>query len=648
MTSREVCLLLVDDNVSEIQVMGRMLAQYPDQRFATSGEAALRLARETTPDLILLDIDMPGMSGFDVCDALKADPVLAGVPVIFVTSHDAPALEVAALQNGAADFVTKPLVAAQLVARVRAQLNTKMLVDDLKRDHLVSNVAAPRAGLSTPRLLIVDDDIASIHVLRHTLANMGDFHFAKSGEEALQLARRLLPDLILLDAHMPGLDGFDVCKSLRAEARFSHVPIVFVTRFSDPRYEMRAFDLGATDFIAKPYTAAVLQARVRNLLDLKRRLDAELRAVREHWRRIGDARVADIVGAASDAIVTYNADDEVVLINAAACRMFGVGHEQTMGSAAQALLGANVSSQGGWPSDSARATMARADGTGVAVELSVSRVGEGADRLTTVMLRDISERESLEAETRSRLQAETESRTKTQMMSYIAHEIGNPLTGILGFAQLMAGDTGHALVPEQAARLQHILSSGRHLEGLMRDVMDLGRFGSGKLTIDLRCVDVAACAQDAAAAVSALAAQAGVTVSSLPVSPSVHVTADADRLRQCLLNLLTNAIKYGRPGGWARIEMVGDSQEVAISVRDNGLGMDASQRQHLFEPFNRLGRQRAGAPGAGLGLVISRQLVEAMNGQLRVESDPGLGSCFTIVLPGALAPDTARTDRHAG
>src|SRR4249920_1339468 len=113
MAPREVQLLLVDDDPSAIQVMGRMLSQYPNQRFATSGEAALRLARETTPDLIVLDVDMPGMTGFDVCEALKADPVLSGVPVIFVTSHEAPALEVAALQNGAADFVTKPLVAAQ-------------------------------------------------------------------------------------------------------------------------------------------------------------------------------------------------------------------------------------------------------------------------------------------------------------------------------------------------------------------------------------------------------------------------------------------------------------------------------------------------------------------------------------------------------
>jgi two-component system cell cycle response regulator len=123
MAPREVRLLLVDDDPSAIRIMGRMLSQYPDQRFATSGESALSLAREATPDLILLDVDMPGMSGFDLCEALKADPALASVPIIFATSHDPTILlQVVAFQKGASDFISKPLIAAQLIARVRAQL----------------------------------------------------------------------------------------------------------------------------------------------------------------------------------------------------------------------------------------------------------------------------------------------------------------------------------------------------------------------------------------------------------------------------------------------------------------------------------------------------------------------------------------------
>lgn len=635
MTSREARLLLVDDDPSEILAMRRILAQYPDQRFATTGEEALRLASEATPDLILLDVEMPGMSGLDVCEALKADPVLARVPVIFVTSHDAPALELTALQHGAADFITKPLVAAQLTARVRAHLGSKLQVDALAREGVAATAPPGPLNPQLPRILIVDDDIASIHVLRLTLATMGDFYFAKSGKDALHLARGHLPDLILLDAHMPGIDGFDVCRSLKADARFRHVPIVFVTRFSDPQFELRAFDLGAADFIVKPYTAAVVRARVRNLLDLKRRTDADLRAVGEHWRRIGDARIADIVASASDAIVTYNTDNEVVLINAAACRMFGVGHGPTIGSSVRALLGDDASQEDRPEGVCIRATMTRSDASTFPVEISTSRVGERGDRLTTVMLRDIGDRERLEVEIRSRIEAETESRTKTQMMSYVAHEMGNSLNGVLGFAELMGADAHHPLGQEQAKRLEHVVDSGNHLKSLLRDVLDLGRFETGNLAINLRPIAAAHCVHEAAAAVSALATLADVTVSVLPITAPVRISADADRLHQCLLNLLTNSVKYNKAGGWARIEVTSDSKDVTIAVRDNGIGMDDSQRRHLFEPFNRLGRQHASVPGSGLGLVITRQLVEAMKGRLCVESIAGQGSCFAIVLPDA-------------
>jgi two-component system cell cycle response regulator len=122
MATHAPTLLLVDDDPATIQVMSQALAEFPDQRFATNGETALSLARQVVPDLILLDANLPGMTGFDVCEALKADPKLAHVPVIFVTSHDAPALEADALKLGAADYVTKPVAAEHLRARVRALL----------------------------------------------------------------------------------------------------------------------------------------------------------------------------------------------------------------------------------------------------------------------------------------------------------------------------------------------------------------------------------------------------------------------------------------------------------------------------------------------------------------------------------------------
>ena len=126
-------ILLVDDDPGAIQVLGRILSGSGNLRFATSGEDGLRLARESAPDLILLDAEMPGMSGFQVCKALKADPALADVPVIFVTGHSASTFEVAGFELGAADFIAKPVVPPLFLARVKTQLRVKRTADEARR-----------------------------------------------------------------------------------------------------------------------------------------------------------------------------------------------------------------------------------------------------------------------------------------------------------------------------------------------------------------------------------------------------------------------------------------------------------------------------------------------------------------------------------
>jgi len=126
-------ILLVDDDPGTIQLLSRILSDVGNLRFATSGEDALRLVRESAPDLMLLDAEMPGMSGFQVFDALKSEPTLADVPVIFVTSHSEAAFEVAGLERGAADFIAKPVSAPLVLARVKTQLRVKHMADELRR-----------------------------------------------------------------------------------------------------------------------------------------------------------------------------------------------------------------------------------------------------------------------------------------------------------------------------------------------------------------------------------------------------------------------------------------------------------------------------------------------------------------------------------
>ncbi|WP_061133888.1 response regulator [Caballeronia fortuita] len=271
-------LLLVDDDPAMIRIIGEMLAEFPNQRFATTGEAALALARESKPDLILLDANLPNMTGFDVCEILKSDAKLARVPVIFVTSHDAPALEVDAFNIGAADYVIKPLVAPRLQARVRAQLRQRHRVMEAHaRRHQEGAKPATSKPTGVRVLGILADEM--IDTYRHALEAIGAVDLVKDCNAALDLARSKEPDVIVLDARCCD----NPCNAVRALlAEFPHVPIVVLADRRDVETEQCTLDAGAADVIAKPRRSAVLQARVQGAL-------VSARNAREEWRAMLEA-----------------------------------------------------------------------------------------------------------------------------------------------------------------------------------------------------------------------------------------------------------------------------------------------------------------------------------------------------------------------
>lgn len=225
-----VRLLVVDDDPAALQALLGALVDYQDVSFAASGADALHSAAERVPDLILLDAEMPGMNGLAVLDALRSDARLCRIPVIFVTSQQSPEAEAGALEHGAEDFIRKPVVAARLNARIRARLRSSTAHGTATA---LPDGASDRARLSEARVLVVDDDVSTIRSLRRALSDVSEFYFARTGDEAIAQARHLRPDLILMDALMPGLDGFTACARLKNDPELSAIPVIFVTRFGD-------------------------------------------------------------------------------------------------------------------------------------------------------------------------------------------------------------------------------------------------------------------------------------------------------------------------------------------------------------------------------------------------------------------------------
>jgi len=252
---------------------------------------------------------------------------------------------------------------------------------------------------------------------------------------------------------------------------------------------------------------------------------------------------------------------------------------------------------------------------------------------------DVTEHRMLDALARDKAVAERASQAKTEFLARISHELRTPLNAVLGFAQLLSTDTELHLNSEQRGRLSHIESAGHGLLALVNDVLDLTRIEAGVVDLHLQPCELPALLQESLGLVEWMAQHAGVTLHSAP-APALWVLADPHKLSQCLLNLLSNAVKYNRPGGRVDLRVSAQGSQLHITVQDTGPGMTPEQLAHLFEPFNRLGAERSPVEGSGLGLVITRGLVERMGGQLLIRSWPGQGSCFTLQLP-ALAPHCA-------
>ncbi|MFN2622953.1 MAG: ATP-binding protein [Chthoniobacterales bacterium] len=264
-----------------------------------------------------------------------------------------------------------------------------------------------------------------------------------------------------------------------------------------------------------------------------------------------------------------------------------------------------------------------------------------------IMAEDITERKKVEEALReAKKEADRANHAKSEFLSRMSHELRTPLNAILGFGQLLERQNP---TKPQRARVEHIMSAGRHLLKLINEVLDISRIEAGHLQLSVEPVAVTEILEEALDLMRPLAAQRSMQLSvDAQLDKDLHVLADRQRLKQVLLNLLTNAVKYTAVGGRVSVSLQQSNlAKTRLVVSDTGAGIATEKLARLFTPFDRLDVEPSGVEGTGLGLALCQRLMQAMGGDIGVDSTVGKGSAFWIELPATDSPLKALPNNHA-
>ncbi len=511
--------------------------------------------------------------------------------------------------------------------------------------------------LKEARVLMVDDTPANIDVLRKVLSVEGyKLSFANSGEKALQIAGRSVPDLILLDVMMPpGIDGYETCKRLKENEVTKDIPVIFITAKTDVDDVVQGFQLGAVDYISKPFQQEEVRVRVRThitgrlLLKRQQKLFAELKASEERFRLLSTRSPIGIFQTDSSGNYIYT--------NPFWQELFELSPEQGQGEqwlervhseerpAVEQQWRACLASGQEFAGDF---RLAKSDDNLCWVEIHATPQFDDENRLEGFVgvVEDITQSKlNEEAMRQAKEAAESEVKAKSEHLASMTHELRTPLNAIIGYSEMLFDD-----VDEEQDRedLDKITSASRYLLNLINNILDISKIEANKMPLMLETFQVGALLGEVSATIKPLFEKnQNQFVMDYAGESLGEMHNDPTKLRQIMFNLLSNASKFTREGRITLKATRRSGQDGAewldFAVSDTGIGMTPEQVARLFQKYvQATDTTSKNYGGTGLGLVLCRQLSHIMGGEIYVDSEVGRGTTFTVSLPAHLDSPTAR------
>jgi len=574
-------VLIVEDSQTQAEQLKYLLEEQGYAvATAANGRQAFAAARVRRPTIIISDILMPEMDGYALCKAIKSDDALKDIPVILVTDLNSPQDVVMGLQCCADNFITKPYEPQFLLARITQSLrNRKLRGNRGPQSEVEIDLAGHRYVITAERHQILDLLIPTYEEAVRLNQKLRE----QQKELAQQVQERTADNAALAKEIAERKRAEEAVRA--SEERFRSVTqsanVAIIS--ADSRGVILSWNKGATAIFG--YAEAEVEGQPLTLLMPERYREAHLQGLKR-VQAIGESRV----------------------------------------------IGTTVELHG-----------LRKDGGEFPLELSLSSWKISGETFFSAIIRDITERKRMEEQLRRKneelekqnLKVQEANRLKSEFLANMSHELRTPLNSIIGFSQLMHDGKAGPLRPDQKEYMGDILTSSRHLLQLINDVLDLSKVESGKMEFFPELVEMKALVGEVRDILRSIAGSKRITVKT-EVAPDLGaVTIDAAKFKQVLYNYLSNALKFTPDDGQVTVRVTPEGEDrFRLEVEDTGIGIKPDDIGRLFLEFQQLDASTAKKyPGTGLGLALTKRLVEAQSGSVGVRSTYGQGSVFFAVLP---------------
>ncbi|VAX07904.1 hypothetical protein MNBD_ALPHA03-302 [hydrothermal vent metagenome] len=621
-------------------------ARYRVKHFAKLSDFE-KACEDELPDIVIMDVVFQDgdAAGADIIKRLR-NRTESFPSVIFISVRGDMASRLAATRAGARRYFHKPLEINKLIQTV--------------------NGFTERTVKTPFRILLIDDDETLLEYYAAVLREAGmDIKTLSNPLEALTLIQEFKPDVVVTDVYMPDCSGPELAQVIRQDDTWALMPILFLSTESDMDRRLMALNFGGDDFLIKPVEVSHLETAIRTKAKRARwanRLNNDLSvALRENKFQLATMDQHDLVS-------TTDVAGRITNVNDKFCKISGYSREELLGQNHNILksgkhpdeyyseLWQTISGGNVWHG---RLCNRKKNGEEYWVESTiVPFLNDAGKPYKYVSARtDITTLVQTEQDLiLAREEAESANHAKSQFLSSMSHELRTPMNAIMGFGQLLRMETEQPLNASQQENVDEIFKASHHLLDLINEVLDLAKIESGRVDLSMEPVGFTQVIIESLQLIMPLAQRRGIDItltlngSAMTVeqlSQKHHaVRVDRIRLKQVMLNLLSNAVKYNHENGKVVIDCAIKEKFARVSIVDTGPGLDAAQQAQLFKPFMRLGAQQSEVEGVGIGLVITKNLVELMGGTIGIDSELGKGCCFWAEFPNDILPSemTAQQD----